>query len=78
MVFLGRCPRLGDECCAFGAKHILDHRYRLLYHFLKLLPDYRSVKAIDGDAKPIAFFPFHKETIRIKLLIGLIVGHGRL
>ena len=23
-------------------------------------------------------FPFHKETIRINLLIGLIVGHGRL
>jgi hypothetical protein len=28
--------------------------------------------------KPVAFFLFHKETIRIKLLIGLIVGHGRL
>jgi len=45
---------------------------------LKLLTDYRSVKAIDGDVKPVALFLFHKETIRIKLLIGLIVRHGRL
>ena len=53
-------------------------RYSLLNHFLKLLTDYRSVKAIDGDVKPVALFLFHKETIRIKLLIGLIVRHGRL
>jgi hypothetical protein len=29
----------------------------LLSHFLKLLTDYCTVKAIDGDLKPIAFFP---------------------
>ena len=34
----------------------------LLNHFLELLIDYRSVEAVDGDLKPIAFFPFHKET----------------
>ena len=33
----------------------------LLNHFLKLLTDYRSVEAIDGNVKPIAFFPFHYE-----------------
>jgi len=27
----------------------------LLNHFLQLLTDYRSVKTIDGDVKPIAF-----------------------
>jgi len=43
-----------------------------------MLTDYRSVKAIDGDVHSVMLFLFHKETIRIKLLIGLIVGHGRL
>jgi hypothetical protein len=26
-----------------------------------LLTDYRSVKAIDGDVKPVTFFSFHHE-----------------
>ena len=33
----------------------------LLSHFLKLLTDYRSIEAIDGDVKPIALFPFYHE-----------------
>src|SRR5438552_10638461 len=34
---------------------------QLLSHFLKLLTDYQSVEAIDGDVKPITFFAFHHE-----------------
>jgi len=69
--------------CATHADQLSTRGYQLrasslLKHFLKLLTDYRSVKAIDGDVKPVALFLFHKETIRIKLLIGLIVRHGRL
>jgi len=36
----------------------------LLSDFLKLLTDYRTVEAIDGDVKPIAFFAFHYEVSR--------------
>ena len=46
----------------------------LLSHFLKLLADYRSVEAIDGDVKPIAFFAFHHE-VRLKALgIGFVMA----
>ena len=46
----------------------------LLSHFLKLLTDYRTVEAIDGDVKPIAFFPFHHE-VRLKICgIGFVVA----
>ena len=38
--------------------------YSLLSHFLKLLTDYRSVEAIDGNVEPIAFFAFHYEVSR--------------
>ena len=38
-----------------------DQLFGLLSHFLKLLIDYRSVEAIDGDVKPVSFFAFHDE-----------------
>jgi hypothetical protein len=40
---------------------------RSLSHFLELLADYRSVEAIDGDVKPIAFFPFDRNLLRQEL-----------
>src|SRR5206468_7957478 len=46
----------------------------LLSYFLKLLTDYRTVEAIDGDVKPIAFFPFHDE-VRLKICgIGFVMA----
>jgi hypothetical protein len=50
----------------------------LLSDFLKLLTDYRTVEAIDGDVKPIAFFAFHHE-VRLKICgIGFVVARLRL
>ena len=37
---------------------------QLLSYFLKLLTDYRTVEAIDGYVKPIAFFAFQYEVSR--------------
>jgi hypothetical protein len=51
-------PRLRDE----GG--LVSSRRQLLSYFLKLLTDYRSVKAIDGDVKPIVFFAFHDEVVK--------------
>ena len=48
-----------------------------LSHFLELLTDYRSIEPIDGNVKPIAFFPFHDE-VRLKIRsIGFVVARLR-
>src|SRR5205823_612717 len=46
----------------------------LLSHFLKLLTDYRSVEAIDGDVKPITFFAFHHEVSLKICRIGFVMA----
>jgi len=46
----------------------------LLSHFLKLLTDYRTVEAIDGYVKPIAFFAFHYEVSRTSAASPLAEG----
>src|SRR5205823_1442026 len=49
----------------------------LLSHFFKLLADYRAIKAINGDVKPIMFFPFHYK-VRLKIRsIGFVVARLR-
>src|SRR2546430_130769 len=45
----------------------------LLSHFFQLLADYRTVEAIDGDVKPIAFFTFHYEVGKT-CSIGFVVA----
>ncbi len=44
----------------------------LLNHFFELLIDYRSVKTINGDVKPVSFFPFHDE-VRKTCGIGFVM-----
>ena len=57
--------------------NISDRLFPLLGHFLKLLTDDRTVKTIDGDVKPIAFFPFHYE-VGLKICgIGFVVARLR-
>jgi hypothetical protein len=63
-----------------GAWH--KHRYnasrrlplKLLSYFLKLLTDYRTVEAIDGNVKPIVFFSFHHEVVLKALCIGFVMA----
>ena len=50
--------------------------FALLGHFFKLLTDYRTVEAIDGDVKPIVFFPFHHEVSKT-CGIGFVVARLR-
>ena len=47
-----------------------------LSNLLKLLTDYRSVKAIDGDVKPIALFTFHHKVSKT-CGIGRVVARLR-
>jgi hypothetical protein len=42
----------------------------LFSNFLKLLTDYRSVEAIDGDVKPIALFAFGDKVVGIANMSG--------
>ena len=44
----------------------------LLNHFFELLTDYRSVKTIDRDVKPVSFFAFHDE-VRKTCGIGFVM-----
>ena len=75
-----RCPFLASHqqsATLLGAQTAsLCSGPRLLSDFLKLLTDYRSVKAIDGDVKPITFFPFHHELRKI-CGIGRVVARLR-
>jgi hypothetical protein len=45
---------------------------------LDLFVEHFAGETVDRHMHPKMLLPFHKETIRIKLLIGLMIGHGRL
>ena len=60
------------ECNCAGRTDCKSMFRSLLNHFFELLTDYRSVKTIDRDVKPVSFFAFHDE-VRKTCGIGFVM-----
>jgi len=48
--------------------NVEPRKFPSLNHFFKLLTDYRSVEAIDGDVEPAALFSFDDKITSRKVL----------